>query len=181
MTNKEKLSKAYEYIEKANKLIDEVAHADSDGSLDEDNPVADYINVINDKAINKDLIYYISDDGDVSDYLGSTFDDNVNYNPYYQFLTQPYAEEAARMYKMICMQLAFKWCHDRDYVPDWTDGNEFKWYIYYDTELHCYSSSYVCSSYVCSSKGCAEVYFSSKEIAQKCADWLNSMKEENEI
>ena len=176
MTNKEKLSKAYEYIEKANKLIDEVAHADSDGSLDEDNPVADYINVINDKVVNKDLVYYISDDGDVSDYLGSTFDDNVNYNPYYQFLTQPYAEEAARMYKMICMQLAFKWCHDSDYVPDWKNSAENKYAVYFN---------HVCNNYyVVAEQSCcdvATVYFSTYEIAQKCADWLNSMKEENEI
>lgn len=174
MTNKEKLERAYELINEANKLIDDVANSKTED--ESENPVAEYINAIN--AVNdnndNDCLFSVNTYGYLDSHYPDKFD-NLIFNPYYQFLSREYADEAARLYKMICMQLAFKWCHDRDYVPDWTNADKFKWYVYRDTKNHSYASSYVCRS-----KNCADVYFSSEEIAQKCADWLNSINNGSE-
>ena len=166
MTNKEKLEKAYELIDEANKLIDEVANSGPEDEPEDEpeDPVAEYKKRL---ALCDKSAYFINY-GDVSRRFLDEFDED-DYNPYFQFLDGGYADEAARLYKLICMQLAFKWCHDRDYVPDWTSDDEFKYYVYYDTKDHSYTTSHICRS-----KSCTEIYFSSQEIAQKCADWLNS-------
>ena len=166
MTNKEKLEKAYELIDEANKLIDEVANSEPEVESEDEleDPVAEYKKRL---ALCDKSVYFINF-GDVSRGYLDEFDED-DYNPYFQFLDGGYAYEAAEHYKLICMQLAFKWCHDRDYVPDWTSDHEFKYYVYYDTKNHAYIPSYIFRT-----KSCTEVYFSSEEIAQKCADWLNS-------
>lgn len=161
MTNKEKLEKAYELIDEANRLIDEVAN--SEPEIEPEDPVAEYKK----RLASCDKSAYYIDLGDVSHGYPDKFDED-DYNPYFQFLDAGYADEAARMYKLICMQLAFKWCHDREYVPDWTDAGNEKWYVGYDTLSNIYDIDAVL---VVKDN---LVYFSSKEIAQKCADWLNS-------
>ena len=63
--------------------------------------------------------------------------------------------------------LYFKELFDAEYVPDWKNITD-KYYICYDYDDNQY---YTCCLYACGSK--SEVYFSTKAIAQKCADWLN--------
>ena len=173
MTDKEKLERAYELINEANKLIDDVAN----GKIEDDseNPVTEYINAI-DEVDNDygDCLFGVNAYGWSDSHYPEKFDDSM-YNPYYQFLSTEYSNEASRLYKLICMQLAFKWCHDRDYAPDWTDVEAEKWFICYNIKHHSYVVSYITTI-----KGCAEIYFSSKEIAQKCADWLNSINNGSE-
>jgi hypothetical protein len=65
--------------------------------------------------------------------------------------------------------LTFKWCYDRDYEPVFSGDYDNRVYsIYYDSEDEKYD--YDWASVVAYN----EVYFSSKEIAQKCCDWLNA-------
>lgn len=163
MTNKEKLEKAYELIDEANKLIDEVAN--SEPEIEPEDPVAEYKK----RLASCDKFAYYIDLGDVSHGYPDKFDED-DYNPYFQFLDARYADEAARLYKLICMQLAFKWCHDRDFVPDWNnwEQNAGKFYLKYN---RCTKEYSVFDAY---SKESTVVYFSTPEIAHKCADWLNS-------
>lgn len=71
----------------------------------------------------------------------------------------------------IADQLYFKELYDANFVPDWSDGCGLKFYIVYN------NSSYPKTYFVDNCCGCASgetVYFSSYEIAKKCAGWLNS-------
>lgn len=162
MTNKEKLEKACELIDEANKLIDEVAN--SEPEVEPEDPVAEYRKRL---ALCDKYAYYI-DLGGV--YYGCAVEfDEDNYNPYFQFIDASYADEAVRLHKLICMQLAFKWCHDRDFKPDWKDVTQTKYYLNIDLDSNLFivdSVRVIKRSVVC---------FSTSEIAQKCADWLNSL------
>ena len=87
------------------------------------------------------------------------------------FKTKKIAELFAQKTQAIADQLYFKELYDANFVPDWSDGCGLKFYIVYN------NSSYPKTYFVDNCCGCASgetVYFSSYEIAQKCADWLNS-------
>jgi len=68
--------------------------------------------------------------------------------------------------------LHFKWLYDRDYVPD-LSSNELKYEVYFDPGCNEHDSGVVYNY-----PNIEVVYFSTKEIAQKCADWLNSRRKE---
>ena len=82
--------------------------------------------------------------------------------------TESYTKMAFAMQKFNNMLLAFKWCYDRNYKPDW-DNYDYKYRVEYNTEEESYQFS--------TNEKCVnnEVYFSSVEIAKKCADWLNEI------
>lgn len=65
--------------------------------------------------------------------------------------------------------MKFKFCYDRSYTPNWINGDERKWYVYYDTLMGKYKIDWTISWNQPST-----VHFSSEEIARKCADWLNA-------
>lgn len=98
------------------------------------------------------------------------------YNPYRHYMTEEYANKAARMKKFNDMLMAFKWCYDRDYEPDWTtDCNKYR---------VIYNSDTIPKRY-CVNTACIyrhnEIHFSSEDIAQKCADWLNDIDPNGEL
>ena len=63
----------------------------------------------------------------------------------------------------------FKYCYDKDYVPNWSDYDEPKYYVYFYTTYEEYRVEYAVTW-----DRPLTVYFSSEEVAQKCADWLNA-------
>lgn len=65
--------------------------------------------------------------------------------------------------------MKFKFCYDHSYAPDWSNGDELKWYVYFYTPTRKYEFDWTTTW-----DRPSTVYFSSKEIAQKCADWLNA-------
>lgn len=97
------------------------------------------------------------------------------YNPYHMYLSEEYAKKAAKMKKFNDMLLAFKWCHDKTYEPDWFDSDSIKYCVYYDTSYETYSAD---CTYVCDRN---TVYFSTRIRAEECADWLNSIDPKGEI
>lgn len=97
------------------------------------------------------------------------------YNPYHMYLSEEYAKKAAKMKKFNDMLLAFEWCYDRTYEPDWGNSNSLKYSIYYDTDVSMYI---VESSYVFAKN---DVYFNTPIAAQKCAIWLNKIDPKGEL
>lgn len=65
--------------------------------------------------------------------------------------------------------MKFKFCYDHSYAPDWGNARELKWYVYFHTPNGEYKIERTSVHGQLST-----VYFSSEEIAQKCADWLNA-------
>lgn len=94
-----------------------------------------------------------------------------DFNPYGTYPTEEYALMAQKMKIFNDKLLAFKWCYDRDYQPDWGDMINPKYLVFYDY----ISTQYDVERVIPLSLN--TVYFSSYEIAQKCADWLNSLEE----
>lgn len=120
--------------------------------------IADYHNVDHNTA------YALSFDNDTISCSPYSYPENTHY--YYH--TKEYAEMAKEMKEFNDKLLAFKWCYDRDYTPDWDDSSTCKYCVAYDN----YSGQYVRHSWY--GDKYPTVYFSTKEIAQKCCDWLNS-------
>lgn len=88
---------------------------------------------------------------------------------YYRYHTKEYAKMAKEMKEFNDKLLAFKWCYDRDYTPDWDDSSTCKYCVAYNN----YNGQYARHSWY--GDKYPTVYFSTKEIAQKCCDWLNGM------
>ena len=89
------------------------------------------------------------------------------------FHNKEYAQLFANKCKLIAMMLHCKWYLDRDYVPDWNDNLEHKWQLYYDHD----DKKMVLGNY---SRSDYSVVFSTRESAQKCADWLNEHWKEDD-
>lgn len=163
MNNNEKIKEAERLIAEANKLIAEVKD-----SNDDENILADYINAFT----TRDRMYYIDSDSDVHSQFQCPFN-AMESTPYRYYPTLKLAEQAKAMKDFNDRLLAFKYCYDADYEPDFHgDYNYRAYYVFYDSEDKKYDYDWVSVIYY------NVVYFSTKEIAQKCADWLNSLEEE---
>lgn len=98
------------------------------------------------------------------------------YNPYRHYMTEEYANKAAKIKKFNDILMAFKWCYDRDYEPDWTT-NYAKYRVVYNSD-----ASPKCYCVVCNhTYRNNAIYFSSEDIAQECADWLNDIDPNGEL
>lgn len=112
--------------------------------------------------------YWLNASGNIDRCDGLTFDDDNH--PFCNYPSLEYAQQAQRIKDFNDKLLAFKWCYDRDYKPDWVDEDEAKYWIYYDSEDNRYDYDF-------SIFNNNTIYFSSKEIAIKCCEWLNSKED----
>ena len=80
-----------------------------------------------------------------------------------------FAEQFTNKLVLFTNLTRFKYCYDKDYVPDWSDQNESKWYVYFHTLTKEYKVDWTITW-----DRPSTVYFNSEEIAQKCANWLNA-------
>ena len=90
----------------------------------------------------------------------------LSVDDYNYFHTKEYAQEFADKCELLAMMLHCKWYLDRDYVPDWDNGDDkfTVWYNHMDNEWQIdFQEIHETPS----------IYFSTEEAAQKCADWLN--------
>lgn len=84
------------------------------------------------------------------------------------FKTLEYAKMFRNKSQFIADLLHFKWLYDRGFQPDW-DNDEYFYRVVWRIDLR----KYEVATMSLTSDG-ASVFFSTKEIAQRCADWLNS-------
>ena len=105
----------------------------------------------------------------------STFNSD-EYSPYRHYMTKEYANKAAKIKKFNDMLMAFKWCYDREYEPDWTtDCAKYRVVYISDADHKRYDVNRSCTYRH------NEIHFSSEDIAQKCADWLNNIDPNGEL
>lgn len=98
--------------------------------------------------------------------------DNYHYNNNNYFYTRKRAEEVCDKIKVL---LKLERLHDiycPDYVPDWNNTKETKYYIYYNNGDKFWSTVGCCLT-----QNSFGVYFPTEEIAQKVCDILNAEKE----
>lgn len=118
-------------------------------------------------------MYFVDYNGEV--YGGGFFPnyltDGIANKKHRAFKTKKIAELFADKTQIIADQLYFKELFDKDYKPDWSDTENYKSYLFFSTKSNTYK---VARGVI--KKHSGTVYFSDDEIAQKCADWLNSRK-----
>ena len=170
MTIDEKIKLLESRIAETNKLLTEIKkEKENEEKKNKESVLTEYWNRINSGK----LVYYL--DG-YNAIIESGFVDmnNVEYNDsntdhYSNYPTKEYAEQAWKIKEFNDKLLAFKWCYDRDYRPDFSgDYDNRAYFIYYNSEDRKYDCDFM------SVMNCNIIYFSSREIAQKCCDWLNA-------
>ena len=114
-----------------------------------------------------DEYYYVNDAGNVCmARCALLLSDARRIRHHRAFPSEEYAKIFSYKTQFIADMLHFKYLYDRDYAPDWNNGNKPKWYVFYNgTRYDCDIEYTYCNPSV--------VYFSSEGIAKKCADWLN--------
>lgn len=168
MSHKEDIEKLNSLVAEVNALAEKIRNDYAEEQ--EDDVLAEYIEAVNS---GKYLLYWVNSSGDVKDGPGACVLEN--YNPYSNYVSVIIAGKAARMKKFNDMLLAFKWCYDTSYTPNWGDSDSLKYFIYYDTDKSVYM---VDSSYVFAKN---DVYFSTRIAAEDCANWLNKVDPEGEL
>ena len=166
MTNNEKIQRAEQLIAEANALLNEVKT-----NSNEEDVIVKCKNDYN----NKGKQYYLNSYSNVDFIIMCDSFERVEeftQSPYQRYLTRELAEQAKKLKDFNDKLLAFKYCYDLDYKPVFLgDYDNRAYFVYYDSEddeyKYCYDSIYSRNI----------IYFSTKEIAQKCADWLNSLNE----
>ena len=185
MSRKEDIDKLNSLLEEVNALAKKINEEYSESAIMENKEpdvLADY-----ESAFQKDYdidVYFLDYNSEINDThnygdglpfsKGGVYASNY-YNPYHMYLSEEYAKKAAKMKKFNDMLLAYKWSHDRTYEPDWSDSDNVKYYVYYDTSDGMYSAD---CTYVYDRN---TVYFSTKIRAEDCADWLNSIDPKGEL
>lgn len=158
MTDYERLQGRKAELERELKDIQNELHLHEPVSLEE------YIQAIENKS------YFLNLQGAVVWSSEKKFNPYLMF-PFYNYPTEDLAHQARQLKGIDDKLLAFKYCYDRDYKPDF-DFTDVKYFIVYS---HIEGRFEVARS---QSLEINTVYFSSEVIAQKCCDWLNN-KEEN--
>lgn len=187
MSYREDIDKLNSLLAEVNALAEKINKEYSESAIMEDekpDALEDYKSAFQeDKESNVYFVYFLDANSDMRGICdGCTFPFSESgryasdyYNPYHMYLSEAYAKKAAKMKKFNDMLLAYKWCHDKTYEPDWSDSDTVKYYVYYDTSDERYS---VDCTYV---GGRNTVFFSTNIRAEDCADWLNSIDPKGDL
>ena len=169
MNNKEFLDKLNGYLAQINALAEEYNHSEQ---AEDKNPkdytlelLKDYIEAF------KNPMYWL-EFGDICHGSLAGGEDDIFAFEY--FPTGEYAKKLRKLNRLNGMMLAFKWCYDRDYVPNWA-VDSCKYTIMWDTATNRFD--YTWSNIALFN----HVYFSSDFIAKKCAEWLNKVSESEDL
>lgn len=164
------LSQINEIAEKANKLTEEYTASEQAKAVDNEAYTLDLLKAYVD-AFNNEM-FWVECDSVSHGYID---DDDSNVFSFENFPTEEYAKKLQKLNKFNGMMLAFKWCYDRDYEPNWADEDSCKYTIIWNVTNNRFD--YVWSTIT----RCNYVYFSSDDIAKKCAEWLNKIDPEGEL
>lgn len=115
------------------------------------------------------VLYYVCGDGRVlcAENDWSPFLKKLSQFKNRAFPSKKYADMFRDKSQFITYCLLFKYLYDRDYKPDWKNVEESKCFVSFNYE----EDAYLRNTTLFNDNNA--VYFSSAEIADKCADWLN--------
>lgn len=167
MTIDERIILLESQIAETNKLLAEIKQEkENEEKKNTESVLAEYWNCLNN---DREVRYYVDGCNEVdATHLVGEYDD-TDTDRYSNYLTKEYAEQAQKIKEFNDKLLAFKYCYDRDYKPVFSGNYDNRaYYIYFDSEDKKYDWN-------CDNIGNRNIiYFSSKEIVQKCCDWLNA-------
>lgn len=119
-----------------------------------------------------EMFYFVDTDGNVYEHQYHEYFWEIAQNNR-AFRSREMAEMFAEKTQFIADSLMWKELYDRDYVPEWDIISRRNWVVIFDHAR----GKYDVVGY--STWGFGNVCFSSEEIAQGLADWLNSRKRDN--
>lgn len=171
---KDKIKELEEYLDKAFNLLNELKEEKVKES-DEKNVLKEY----NKDICNLGKLYYFIDGYNRISENEVQIDSFTTEDIYdcHNYLTEDIAEQAFKLKSFNDKLLAFKYCYDCDYVPNWKDKYEDKYYVY----LFCGNKEPYFEYEPTSSYNLNQVYFSSEAIAEQCVVWLNNELKEGRI
>lgn len=113
--------------------------------------------------------FYVNAVGAILKHWHDTINDTtcINFESNFTFPTYDFAEMFREKAQLITDCVFFKWFYDRDYVPKWGWNKNKNWGVWYDTFYQVYDAF---SNNLYDEN---QVYFSTREVAEKCAEWLN--------
>ena len=171
------MNKLSESIAETNKLVAEITAELAtlkEQETTEDDVVTDILERYKDIRELPDYLYYLDENSKIDSFRGEyKFVEDVE-DPYNIYPTKKLAQQAQKMKKFNDLCLAFKYCHDEDYQPDWSNY-DYKYRVIYDFENNRYYVEQPEKYY------CNVVHFSSREIAQKLVDYLNEIDPDGNI
>jgi hypothetical protein len=171
MTFEEKMNKLSETIAETNRLFAELTEelaTSKENENSKDDIVIDILERYKDIRELHDYLYFLDENSKIDNCRGPyEFVNNVE-DPYDLYPTKKLAHQAQKMKIFNDLCLAFKYCHDEDYQPDWSNY-DYKYRVIYDFENNRYYVEQPEKYY------CNVVHFSSREIAQKLANYLNEI------
>ena len=170
------LAQINEIAEKANALAEEYKHSEQVEVVGHEQYTLELLkDYVDSFSYAKDIdhptdMYWV----DNTETIGHGYVDDASVFLFENFARKDYAEKLRKMNKLNGMMLAFKWCYDIDYEPDWDDDDTTKYTVVWD--------KYEGFHRVCSQSTAAnQVYFSSDGVAVKCAEWLNKVSESEDL
>jgi hypothetical protein len=173
----ERMNKLSESIAETNKLFAEITAELAtlkESENNKDDIVIDVLDRYKDIRELPDYLYYLDEGSKIDSFRGEYKFVKDAINPYDIYPTEKLAYQAQKIKIFNDLCLAFKYCHDEDYQPDW-DNYEYKYRVIYDFENNRYHVEQP-EKYCCN-----VVHFSSREIAQKFANYLNEIDPNGEM
>lgn len=116
---------------------------------------------------NNCYVYFLDSDSEVDSSHNYNEYENAS-NPYCNYPTIKLAQQSAKIKMFNDILLAFKYCYEEEYKPNWTVNNN-KYFIHYDSYTHEYEVD------VWSHSIYNVVVFGDGRIAQMCVEYLNEI------
>lgn len=152
-------AQADELVQQAKLLGDEIKA--EQGLIDRNDPISKYLSAIARKA------FCLS--GNRGILAGHECDDSAGFGFCALYPNMNYAHQACSLKKMNDLLLAFKYSKDENFVPDFFDENQDKYYVMLNQAVNQF---YVSVTYT---DDINTVYFSNEQAAKECAAWLNEL------
>ena len=167
---KDKIKELEEYLNKAFNLLNEIKEEEKVKEANEKNILEEYRATLCNEG---STVYAIDEFNDIIDGKvpsGADFPSLETIDRCANYPTKEIAKQSLALKSFNDKLLAFKYCYDKDYKPNWNNDYERKYYVYVN---HHSKEPYFDCSY-CTACCYNDVYFSSEEIAKKCCDYLNN-------
>lgn len=122
-----------------------------------------------------EFIHFVGFDGSID---GEIYNPNYHYGLVLSnraFKSESMAELFRQKSQLIADSLFWKELFDRDYKPNWEMFDEPKYFVVEDRGTKMFMVA--CNRTLQTG---TEIYFSTEEIAQGCADWMNARKEKKQ-
>lgn len=157
-------AQADELVQQAKLLSEEIKAEQEEESS---SPIKKYIRAIARKA------FCLS--GNRAILSGTDCDDSAGFGFCALYPDMDYAYHACSLKKINDLLLAFKYSKDENFIPDFFDEDQDKYYVMLNQAINRFDVSVTYTDDI------NTVYFSNEQAAKECADWLNELCDKGEL